>query len=373
MSNTFFDHSADFGRRHFLTLSAAAIAFATALPGISAAADFDQALVDAAKGEGTLNSIALPPDWANYGKMISTFEEKFGLKVNNQSPNASSAQELQAIRSTKGQSRAVDVVDVGSSFALAGTKEGLFEPYKVSTWDSIPAEMKDADGNWYGDYFGVISFVVNTNIVKNVPQSWSDLLKPEYKGQIALNGSPMGAAAAFSGVWAASLANGGSLDDIEPGIKFFAELSKSGNFIPVDATPATLQSGQTPIVIDWDYLNLGYQKQFASTTPLQVVIPSDGVFGNYYAQAISAFAANPSAAKLWEEFVYSDEGQLIYLEGFAHPARFNDMVERGVIPEELMNALPPAEPYQQVKFPNSDQSEKAQSTLQANWQNEVGN
>jgi len=324
-------------------------------------------LVAAAKKEGALNVIALPPDWANYGEIIATFTKKYALKVNSASPNASSAEELQAIKSLKGQMRAPDVVDVGPAFAIQGAQEKLFTPYKNSNWATIPDSMKDPNGLWYGDYFGVIALGANRDVVKTMPGSWADLKKPEYKGQVALNGDPRRAGAAFAGVWSAALANGGSLDNIQPGIDFFAELKKMGNFIPVDATPATVQSGQTPITADWDYLQIGYNKQFAGKIKWEVGLPTDGIFGNYYCQAISATAPHPYAARLWQEFLYSDEGQILWLKGFAHPARFNDLAKRGVIPQDLMAKLPPAEPYQQVKFPTVAQNDKAKKLIAAQW------
>lgn len=331
-----------------------------------------QALVDAAKKEGALNTIALPPDWANYGEIMDSFTKMYGLKLTNASPNASSAEELQAVRSLKGQTRAPDVVDVGPSFAISGAAEGLYQPYKVRGWASIPAAMKDAKGLWTGDYYGVISFGVNRSVVKNAPKSWADLKKPEYKGQVALNGSPTTAAAAFAGVWAAALANGGSLDNIEPGIQFFADLNKLGNFIPVDSTPATVETGQTPISIDWDYLNLAYSKEFNGKIDWTTIVPSDGVYGGFYAQAVSATAPNPNAAKLWMEFLYSDAGQIMFLKGYAHPARFNDLVKRKVIPADLLAKLPPANLYNAVKFATQDQIKKAQALVKAEWASKVG-
>lgn len=357
-------------RRDFLRLSAAMAAagsLAGTFPELARAA-IPHSLIEKAKGEGRLNTIALPPDWANYGAIIKTFEHKYGIRIHNASPDASSAQELQAVRSLKGQARGPDVVDVGPSFALIGASEGLFQPYKVSTWDSIPDTMKDPGGLWYGDYFGLVSFGVNRQVVKSAPRTWEDLKRKEYKGMIALNGSPLGAGAAFAAVFAASLGNGGSLDDIEPGIRFFAELAKLGNFTPVSATPASLTSGQTPIVIDWDYLNLAYAKKAKGMVRIDTLIAEHAKpFGNYYCQAISKYAPNPQAARLWEEFLYSDQGQLLYLEGFAHPARFADMVKRGVIPKKLMDELPPAAPYKEVRFPDKAQSDKAQKTLAKLW------
>ena len=329
-------------------------------------------IVAAGKKDTGLNTIALPPSWANYGEIMDTFMKTYGLKITNASPDASSAEELQAIRSLKGQKRAPDVVDVGPAFAISGTTEKLFVAYKPATWASVPVGAKDPGGYWVGNYFGVISFGVNKNIIKNVPKTWADLLKPEYKGQVALNGNPLSASAAFSAVWAAALANGGSLDNIQPGIDFFVKLKAAGNFIPVDATPATVQTGQTPIVADWDYLNLGYSKDFAGKVDWTVTVPSDGVYGGHYATAISATGPNQNAARLWTEYLLSDAGQLMFLKGYAHPIRFNDMVKRGVIPKAMLDALPDAAVYQNVKFATPAQLTKAKALLAAQWATKMG-
>ncbi len=367
-------------RRDFLRLgagAAGAVVGSTALPffaGRASAAEATSAetLVEAARAEKSLNTIALAPDWANYGNIIQRFGKKYGVDVRNASPEATSAQELQAVRSLKRQERAPDVLDLGQPFALAGARDGLLAPYKVATWETIPSDMKDATGLWYADYFGIVSFGVNLSAMKTAPRSWADLKRPEFRGMIALNGSPLGAGAAFGGVFAAALANGGSLDDIAPGIAFFAELAASGNFTPVAATPASLTSGQTPIVINWDYLNLAQAKRANGLSDVKTIVPEDGIpFGNYYCQAISAFAPHPSAARLWMEFLYSDEGQLLFLEGFAHPVRFADLMSRGVIPETLLAQMPSAESYKSVRFPTIEQTTKAQKTLAAEWARQV--
>lgn len=324
-------------------------------------------LVEQAKKEGKLNTIALPRDWANYGELLDGFTKKYGIPIENASPLISSAEELQAIRLLKGQDRAPDVVDVGPAFALTGQQEGLFTPYKVTRWSTIPNGMKDPNGYWFGDYFGVIAFGLNRNIVKTVPQTWADLKKPEYKGQVALNNDPRRAQAAFSAVWSAALANGGSLDDITPGVDFFAELKKLGNFIPVTAHPAEILRGETPISADWDYLQIGYNKEFAGKIKWEVVILRDGIFGGYYCQAVSATAPHPFAARLWMEYLYSDEGQIAWLKGFAHPARFTDLVKRNAVPKDLLAQLPPAQSYNNVQFPTQDQNKKAQKIVADQW------
>jgi putative spermidine/putrescine transport system substrate-binding protein len=324
-----------------------------------------------AKKEGRLNTIALPPDWANYGEIISTFSKKFGIPITSADPDASSAQENQAVRSLKGDPRAPDVLDVSPTFAIAGANEGLYAKYFTTKFAKVPRSMKDGRGFWVGDYWGVVSLGVNTAVVSNVPRSWKDLLKPEYRNKVALNGSPLSSGSAVAGVFSASIANGGSLQDIGPGVDFFAQLKSVGNFIPVQATPQTIASGQTPITIDWDYLNLAYGKNFPAAK-IRTVIPSDAVYGAYYCQAINATAPHPWAARLWQEFLYSDQGQLLWLKGYSHPALFTDMVARKVVPKAMLNALPNAAAYSKVKFASVGQVTRARATITTEWPTKVG-
>lgn len=322
-----------------------------------------------AQAEGSLSVIALPHDWANYGEIIEVFQEKYNLPITELNPDAGSADEIEAIRANIGHSgpEAPDVVDVGLGFALSAKDEGLLAPYKVSTWDTIPDEFKDADGYWCGGYYGIIAFEVNADIVTNVPQDWADLLNPEYKGMIALAGNPTVSSQAVNGVLAAALANGGSLDKPLPGLEFFAQLYQSGNFVTTIGDSSTLVSGETPILIRWDYNALAHRDAEAGATNIVVQIPQSGVLAGGYALAISAYAPRPNAAKLWMEFMYSDEGQLLWLKGYVHPARYEDLIARGVIPAELLERMPSAEAYVNAQFPTPDQSSTARQVIADNW------
>ncbi len=333
-----------------------------------------EALVAAAQAEGMLTTIALPRDWCNYGEMIDTFAAKYGLEVNELDSNAGSADELEAIRANQGNTgpQAPDVIDVGLAFGPQAKDEGLLQPYKVSTWDSIPADAKDADGYWYGDYYGVLAFAVNTDVVTNVPQDWTDLLSEEYAGQVALAGDPRLSNQAILSVMAASIASGGSAADAAPGLEFFKQLNDAGNFVPVIALPGTIAQGETPITIAWDYNNLAWRDSLAGNPPVEVVVPASGVVAGVYVQGISAFAPHPNAAKLWMEYLYSDEGQNIWLKGYCHPIRFNDMADRGVIPQELMDALPPAASYAAAVFPTLEEQEASKETIVSQWDTVVG-
>lgn len=335
----------------------------------------NQDLVKAAQQEGMLTVIALPHDWCNYGEMIETFKSKYGIEVNELNPDASSAEEIEAVKANKGNKgpQAPDVLDVGFAFGPQLVEEGLAMPYKVATWDTIPDNVKHPDGYWYGDYYGVLGFEVATDFVQNVPRRWSDLLKPEYKGKVALAGDPRASNQAILSVAAAALAMGGSFEDPMPGLEFFKKLNEAGNFVPVIAKAATIASGETPIVIRWDYLALADRDNFAGNPNIEFVIPEDGVpVAGVYLQAISAYAPHPNAAKLWQEFLYSDEGQLIWLKGYCHPIRYNDLVSRGVVPQELAAKLPPAEAYAKAFFPTLEQMTKAKEIITTNWDKVVG-
>jgi putative spermidine/putrescine transport system substrate-binding protein len=292
-------------------------------------------LVSKAKAEGTLNTIALPPDWANYGNIIKAFEKKYGITVNSQQPDTDSQTEIDTAKKLAGSDRAPDVFDVGQSVALANTD--MFAPYKVQTWNDIPAEFKDPKGRWVNDYGGYMSIGYDSAKVPTV-NGVNDLLGSGFKGAVALNGDPTAAGAAFIGVMMASIANGGSADDVAPGVEFFKKLKAAGNFLPVDPSSATIESGQTPVVIDWDYLNAAETKALPTW---KVVVPDNAVIAGYYFQAINKDAPHPNAARLWEEFLYSNAGQNLWLQGGARPVRADAMLKAGTIDENAYKALPP--------------------------------
>jgi putative spermidine/putrescine transport system substrate-binding protein len=303
------------------------------------------ALVAAAKKEGALNVIALPPTWANYAAITKSFTAQYGIKITSENPDGSSGDEINAVKSTKGQGSAPDVLDIGNSYALQGAQDGLFAPYKVSSWSSIPEGQKDSGGLWASDYGGYISIGCNATKVKVCPTTIKALDDPRYKGQVALNGDPTSANAAFEAVWAAALANGGSATNIQPGIDFFKKLNSEGIFNKTKVFPATVASGATPIVLDWDYLNAGEVTALkAKNVTWKVADPSDGLVSGYYAQAISIHAPHPAAARLWEEFLYSQkptDGQNGWLAGYARPIELAAMQTAGTADKKALAAVPP--------------------------------
>ena len=356
-----------------LSLMAASLMATTA---IVAAQDLSE-LEAAAKAEGQLTTIALPHDWCGYGEVIEGFKAKYPeITINELNPDAGSSDEIEAIKANKDNKgpQAPDVIDVGLSYGPAAKADGLIQPYKVSTWDSIPNNAKDPEGYWYGDYYGVLAFEVNKDLIQNTPTDWADLLKDEYANSVALAGDPRASNQAILGVYAAGLSKGAAAGEAggTAGLDFFTELNAKGNFVPVIGKSATLAQGQTPILITWDYNALGGRDTLNGNPPVEVVVPKTGVVAGVYIQAISAYAPHPNAAKLWMEYLYSDEGQLGWLKGYCHPIRFNDLAKRGVIPQDLLDKLPPASAYEAAVFPTLDEQAAAKEVITKNWDAVVG-
>jgi putative spermidine/putrescine transport system substrate-binding protein len=321
------------------------------------------ALVAAAKKEGSLNVITLPKDWANYGTIMSDFTARYGIKITDANPDGSSQDELNTIAQTKGQDRAPDVVDVGTAFAAKGQASGDWAPYKVATWANIPDSSKDPSGQFYADYGGYVAIGYDSSKVKTPPTSFKSLLTGPYKNMVALNGSPTQAGAAFAGVYAAALSNGGSFGNIAPGVDYFKKLKAAGNFVPVTGSASTMESGQTPILIWWDYLLAS--EVGAKYKALKIVIPSDANYAAYYDQAISKYAPHPAAARLWEEYLYSTEGQNLFLDGGTRPIELPALVKAGTEDKTAYAALPPVPAG--VTIPTIAQQNQAQTVVTQQW------
>jgi len=317
----------------------------------------------AGKTEGQVTLIATPNDWANYGQMITDFTAKYGIKVQSDNPDANSQDEINAVNQLAGTSRQPDILDLGTVVALANT--ALYAPYKPATWADIPDANKEATGLWINNYTGfeTISYDAKLGDITKV----ADLADPKYKGKVALNGDPLKASAGLNGVVLAALANGGSADDIAPGVAFFKKLADMGNLLPVDPAPATIASGQTPIVIDWTYNQGGLVADLKTKgIDWKIVIPTDAPpVSAYYNEAINKDAAHPAAARCWVEYVFSDAGQNTWLKGFALPVRLAAMQTAKTVDAAAFAALnpPTAAPVNLTPA----QIDKAKAYLTANW------
>nr|WP_229866175.1 extracellular solute-binding protein [Streptomyces spinoverrucosus] len=323
-------------------------------------------LTAAAKREGRLNAIAIPRAWANYGGLIDGFEKKYGIKVTVDIPEGHSEDEIDAVKKRGNRPNAPDVLDMGDTFGRAAARQNLLAPYEVAAYGSIPDNQKDPRARWYNNYGGYISIGCDANRIKPCPKTFADLLRSDYRGKVAIEGDPTRSGTAFASVYAAALANNGSFDDIRPGIDFFAELKASGNLNAAEPSAAAVEDGRTPISINWDYVNLGYADQLRSKgVNWQVAIPFDGHFAQYYALAINKNAPHPAAARLWQEYLFSAEGQNLRLVGFARPVLMDAMKKDGTLDEAAAARLPTVEGTPQ--FPTDEQLDRARETVAQGW------
>jgi putative spermidine/putrescine transport system substrate-binding protein len=319
------------------------------------------ALVKAAKAEKELNVITLPRDWANYGEAMDLFSKAFGIKINSDNPEGSSAYEIQTIK-TAPASKQPDVVDIGISVlpdALGIGRKALFTPYKVATWNDIPSEWKDENGLWYGDYYGLMAISYDASLPKAPTSIKALLTDPAFKGAFALSGDPTSSQQALMGLFAIAAANGGSASNIMPGIEALKAAKAAGNFVSVIGNSANYAAGAYKATITWDFNGPGaIASSAAAGKPLKFVIPSDvALQGTPYLQAINAKAPHCAAARLWEEFLYSQNigksskeitaadkklsgsklfnlimgGQNIWVAGAAHPITEAAMIKKKTI------------------------------------------
>jgi len=352
------------------------------------------ALVKAAQKEGKLNVITIPRDWANYGEALDLFTKAFGIKISDDNPDGSSAYEIQTVK-TAPASKVPDAVDVGITYALDNTN--LFTPYKVANWNDISATYKDPAGRWYGDYAGVIALSYDTSIAK-APKSFNDLKDPAFKNMVAIGGDPSGAQEALMSVFAANLANAGTTANVQKGIDYFSDMKKSGNFVTALASGQNFLAGAYKVSFSWSFNGPGAVATAAKAgKTVKYVIPSDAVIkGTPYIMAIPFNAPHPAAARLWTEFLYSQNkgkgsmdlgstkgmtgskifamingGQNIWIAGGALPVMYEAMVAKKT------NVTAPAG-YEipagaKIVTPTPAEQDAAKTLLKAQWPAIAGN
>ncbi|MEV0387661.1 ABC transporter substrate-binding protein [Nonomuraea sp. NPDC050643] len=304
-------------------------------------------LAETAKREGQLNVIGLPREWVGFGEIIDTFADKYGLKVVELEPGASSRRELDAAAALK-----PDVFDLTMDVAVSGADR--FAPYKVQGWQDVPDDVKEPSGAWYAAYGGYMSIGYDPRAVKP-PASFADLVNPGYR--VALDGDPLRSAAAFDGVMAASMRSG--VPEPEQGVALFGKLKQAGRL--TDPSRANT-------IVAWDHLNAARSAHGPETW--KVTIPRDAPLGGYHVQAINEAAPHPAAARLWQEFLFSDEGQNLLQKGFARPARGEAMLMKGTLDTEQAAKLPktPGPPVL-MTIPQAD---AAKAYLKREWTKSVG-
>lgn len=302
-----------------------------------------------------------PPQWADWGSQLKAIQAKLGIEV--PPDNKNSGQAIAALIAEKANPVA-DVTYLGGIAADPAKDAGVLTPYKPAGWDKIPASLKDPEGYWFTIHSGTLGLFVNKAALggKPVPQSWSDLLKPEYKGLVGYL-DPTSAAVGQLGVMAVNLALGGSYENLDAGIKFFKELQKNQPIVPKQTSYARVISGEIPILLDYDFN--AYRGQYTDKAPVQFVIPKEGTVVFPYVMGLVNKGPNPANGKKVLDFVLSDESQAMWGNAFLRPV-FADRLSA----EAKAKFLPEAE-YARAKPIDLKKLAAAQKAIVERYRDEV--
>ncbi|MFT4173016.1 MAG: extracellular solute-binding protein [Rhodocyclaceae bacterium] len=256
-----------------------------------------------------------PPEWADWGAQLKAINTRLGIVV--PPDNKNSGQSIAAMIAEKAKP-VNDVVYLGGIAADAAVDADILTPYKPAGWDKIPANLKDPEGRWFSIHSGTLGLFINTAALGKVPvpQSWADLLKPEYKGMVGYL-DPTSAAVGQLGVMAVNLALGGSYDNLDPAMKYFKALAKNQPIVPKQTAYARVISGEIPILLDYDFN--AYRGEYTDKAPVRFVIPKEGSVVMPYVMGLTKNAPNAANGKKVLDFVLSPESQGMWGNAYLRP------------------------------------------------------
>lgn len=293
-----------------------------------------------------------PPEWADWAAQIRAIKEKTGVTV--PFDNKNSGQSLAQLVAEKAAPVA-DVTYLGVTFGIQAKADGVTQPYKPAHWNDIPDGLKDPQGHWFAIHSGTLGFMVNVDALrgKPVPQSWADLLKPEYKGLVGYL-DPASAFVGYVGAVAVNQAMGGSLDNFGPAFKYFRDLQKNQPIVPKQTAYARVLSGEIPILLDYDFN--AYRAKYKDRANVAFVIPKEGTLVVPYVMSLVNNAPHAAEGRKVLDFVLSDQGQALWANAYLRPVRNVPM------PAEVQSRFLPAADYARAKpvdFGKMAQSQKA--------------
>jgi putative spermidine/putrescine transport system substrate-binding protein len=314
-----------------------------------------------ANAQGSAICYNCPPQWADWGSQLKAIKSTIGIDV--PPDNKNSGQAIAALIAEKANPVA-DVTYLGGIAADPAMNAGILTPYKPVGWDKIPADLKDPDGNWFTIHSGTLGLFINTTALGKVPvpQSWADLLKPEYKGLVGYL-DPTSAAVGQLGVMAVNLALGGTYDNLDPAIKFFKELAKNQPIVPKQTSYARVISGEIPILFDYDFN--AYRGQHSDKAPIRFVIPKEGTLVLPYVMGLVKGGPNAANGKKVLDYVLSDASQVMWGSAYLRP-----VFAEKLSPEAKAKFLPDAD-YARAKPVDLKKLAAAQKSIIERYKNEV--
>lgn len=296
----------------------------------------EKALYDAASKEGLVVSFDTGPTWANWKAQFKAFKKRYP-NVEMVYNDLGSAATVVTLDKSRNRPQA-DTAYYFAGSALDAADKGLVADFTPVNFDKLPAAFKHPTGQWFTIHTLNVAFLVNTKVVKNVPQSWADLMKEEYKNAIVYL-DPRSTGQGQVVTFGAAFANGGDMDNVMPGIEYLAKLHASGNVLRVVGTTpyALFIKGEIPIWIGYENDGLKAKYRDGMGDDVAVVIPKEGSAAAPYAISLVKNGPNPNSGKLWLNFIMTEQGQARFADGFVRPS-----VPGVTLPEEVASKMPAA-------------------------------
>ena len=261
------------------------------------------ALIAAAQAEGTLTVYGSCEE-AYLSAACQKFEELYGIQVDYQ--RLSTGEVYTKIEEEAG-SPSADVWFGGTTDPYnEAVAAGLLEPYDAMNASHLISDTyKDADGNWYGIYKGILGFMVNTEELDRLgldaPQDWDDLIKPEYKGLVGIsNPSTAGTAKLVINTMV-------QMKGHDEAMEYFKALDKNVYQYTKSGSGPSKMVGPGECVIAVGFLHDGITQILSGYDNIELIIPSSGTSYEIGATAIFKGCKHENAAKLWIEYALSPE------------------------------------------------------------------
>lgn len=318
----------------------------------------EKALYEAASKEGMVVSFDTGPTWANWAAQFAAFKKRYP-NVEMAYNDLGSAATVVALDKARNRPQA-DTAYYFAASAVDAVKKDVVAPFQPVNFGKLDNVFRDPEGKWFTIHSLTIALVVNTKLVKNVPQSWADLLKPEYKNAVVyLDPRSTGVGQVLT--FAAAYANGGSVDDVQPGVEYLGKLHKAGNVLRVVGTTPYAQfvKGEIPIWISYENDGLKAKHTDGLGDQVAVVIPKEASVAAPYAISLVKNGPNPNAGKLWLNFIMTEMGQGIFAQGFVRPS-----VPGVKLPDNVADKLPAAP---QVRPLDVQKAAAKKAEIDASW------
>ena len=212
---------------------------------------------------------------------------------------------------SKAGKHVADIVRTTDWYIDIFKKKGLLLKYESPERNAFPNELKDRDGYYTALYNLVHAAAYNTKLVpkEDLPRSYDDLLDPKWKGRLALEDA--------SYVWFVNLLK---IMGESQGIEYMKKLARQNVNLRSGTTLLTnlVAAGEIPLAIDTYADGIVRAKRSGAPVDFHLIEPT---IVHTVTGGISKNAPHPNAAKLFMDYLLSEEGQKTYLAEDRDPAR----------------------------------------------------